>query len=95
MAIDRQKQVDTVFEGHGIPGWGVPYIYYQDKMPTLAQLGPWFLLPAIAYNAVLAVLAVRDAATLPTRRGWEATRDLPTPLSLGAHQEVLVGAGRP
>jgi peptide/nickel transport system substrate-binding protein len=41
MAIDRQKQVDTVFEGHGIPGWGVPYIYYQDKPPTLAQLGPW------------------------------------------------------
>ncbi len=41
MAIDRQKQVDTVFEGHGIPGWGVPYVYYQDKMPTLAQLGPW------------------------------------------------------
>jgi peptide/nickel transport system substrate-binding protein len=41
MAIDRQKQVDTVFEGHGIPGWGVPYIYYQDQMPTLAQLGPW------------------------------------------------------
>jgi len=42
MAIDRQKQVDTLFEGHGIPGWGVPYIYYQDKMPTLAELGPWF-----------------------------------------------------
>src|SRR5213592_3090263 len=42
MAVDRQKQVDTVFEGHGIPGWGVPYIYYQDKMPTLAQLGPWW-----------------------------------------------------
>ena len=41
MAIDRQKQVDTVFEGHGIPGWGVPWIYYLDKPPTLAQLGPW------------------------------------------------------
>ena len=40
MAIDRQKQVDTVFEGHGILGWGVPYIYYQDKVPTAAQLGP-------------------------------------------------------
>src|SRR5262245_26066626 len=40
MAIDRQKQVDTVFEGHGIPGWGVPYIYYQDKAPTLKELGP-------------------------------------------------------
>src|SRR5881628_3898767 len=34
MSIDRQKQVDTVFEGHGIPGWGVPYMYYQDKAPT-------------------------------------------------------------
>jgi len=42
MAIDRQKQVDTVFEGHGIPGWGVPYMYYQDKAPTLAELGPWW-----------------------------------------------------
>ena len=42
MAIDRQKQVDTVFEGHGILGWGIPYIYYQDKPPTAAQLGPWW-----------------------------------------------------
>src|SRR5262244_1359853 len=42
MAIDRQKQVDTVFEGHGIPGWGVPYMYYQDKAPTLKDLGPWW-----------------------------------------------------
>jgi len=42
MAIDRQKQVDTLFEGHGIIGWGVPYIYYTDKQPTMAQLGPWW-----------------------------------------------------
>jgi peptide/nickel transport system substrate-binding protein len=42
MAIDRQKQVDTVYEGHGIPGWGVPYIYYHDKAPTLKELGPWW-----------------------------------------------------
>ena len=42
MAIDRQKQVDTVFEGHGMLGWGVPYIYYQDKPPTAAQLGSWW-----------------------------------------------------
>jgi ABC-type transport system substrate-binding protein len=41
MAIDRQKQVDTVYEHHGIPGWGVPYVYYQDKAPTLKELGPW------------------------------------------------------
>src|SRR5216683_1307397 len=40
MAIDRQKQVDTLFEGHGIRGWGVPYLYYQDQMPTAAELGP-------------------------------------------------------
>ena len=42
MAIDRQKQVDTLFEGHGIRGWGVPYLYYQDQMPTAAELGPWW-----------------------------------------------------
>jgi peptide/nickel transport system substrate-binding protein len=42
MAIDRQKQADTLFEGHGIIGWGVPYIYYTDRQPTLAQLGPWW-----------------------------------------------------
>src|SRR5262249_57591464 len=41
MAIDRQKQVDTVFEGHGMLGWGVPYVYYQDTPPTADQLGPW------------------------------------------------------
>jgi peptide/nickel transport system substrate-binding protein len=49
LAIDRQKQVDTVYEGHGIPGWGVPYIYYQDKMPTVKDLGPyWQYRPADA-----------------------------------------------
>ena len=42
MAIDRQKQVDTVYEGHGILGWGVPYLYYQDKAPTAKDLGPWW-----------------------------------------------------
>ena len=49
MAIDRQKQVDTVYEGHGILGWGIPYIYFQDKAPTAAQLGPyWQYRPAEA-----------------------------------------------
>jgi peptide/nickel transport system substrate-binding protein len=42
MAIDRQKQVDTVFEGHGILGWGVPFMYYQDKPPVAADFGPWW-----------------------------------------------------
>jgi len=42
MAIDRQKMVDTVFEGHGILGWGVPYIYYQDTPPTAKDFGPWW-----------------------------------------------------
>ena len=42
MAIDRQKQVDTVYEGHGILGWGIPYIYFQDAKPTAAHLGPWW-----------------------------------------------------
>ena len=49
MAIDRQKQVDTVYEGHGILGWGIPYVYFQDKAPTAQQLGPyWQYKPAEA-----------------------------------------------
>ena len=49
MAIDRQKQVDTIFGGHGILGWGIPYFYFQDKMPTAAELGPyWQYKPAEA-----------------------------------------------
>jgi peptide/nickel transport system substrate-binding protein len=49
MAIDRQKQVDTIYGGHGILGWGIPYFYFQDKMPTAAQLGPyWQYKPAEA-----------------------------------------------
>jgi peptide/nickel transport system substrate-binding protein len=42
MAIDRQKQVDTVYEGHGIVTAGVPWIYYQDAKPTARDLGPWW-----------------------------------------------------
>ena len=42
MAIDRQKQVDTVFEGHGIVTAGVPWLYYQDAKPTAKDLGPWW-----------------------------------------------------
>jgi uncharacterized protein (DUF58 family) len=34
---------------------------------------------------------VRDALALPSGRNWEATRDIPNPLSLGAGQEILVG----
>ena len=49
MAIDRQRQVDTVFEGHGILGWGVPWIYVQDTRPTAKDLGPyWQYKPAEA-----------------------------------------------
>jgi ABC-type transport system substrate-binding protein len=49
MAIDRQKMVDTVFEGHGILGWGVPYLYYQDTVPTAKDLGQyWQYRPADA-----------------------------------------------
>ena len=42
MAIDRPKQLATVFEGNGILGWGVPWIYYADKAPTAKDLGPWW-----------------------------------------------------
>ena len=49
MAIDRQRQVDTIYEGHAILGWGIPWIYYLDAKPTASQLGPyWQYKPAEA-----------------------------------------------
>jgi len=45
----------------------------------------------VVYHALLAGLLVRDALALPGAQGWEATRDIPNPLSLGADQEILVG----
>jgi peptide/nickel transport system substrate-binding protein len=42
MAIDRQKHVDTLYEGHAILGWGIPYFYFQDERPGPADLGPWW-----------------------------------------------------
>ncbi len=42
MAIDRQKQVDTLFEGHAMLGWGIPYFYWQNELPSAADLGPYW-----------------------------------------------------
>jgi peptide/nickel transport system substrate-binding protein len=42
MAIDRQKHVDTVFEGAGLVTAGVPWIYYQDTKPVLKEMGQWW-----------------------------------------------------
>ena len=42
MAVDRQKQVDTLYEGHAILGWGIPYFYFQDDLPAAADLGPYW-----------------------------------------------------
>src|SRR5690606_21969850 len=42
MAVDRQRQIDTLFEGRGIPGLGIPYFFYRDEPPSLSELGPWY-----------------------------------------------------
>lgn len=61
---------------------------------ALAQLSPLFWLVALAYHAILLGLLVADARGLPVK-GWEAVRDLPSPFSLGARQEILVGVRNP
>jgi peptide/nickel transport system substrate-binding protein len=42
MAIDRQKQVDTLYEGHAMLGWGIPYFYWQNELPSASDLGPYW-----------------------------------------------------
>ena len=83
MAIDRQKQVDTVYEGHGILGWGIPYFYFQDKMPTAAAARP--------------VLAVQARGGQEAPRGGRASQRLrDDPLLLRVlPPDVLAGAARP
>jgi peptide/nickel transport system substrate-binding protein len=49
MAIDRQKQIDTIYGGHAMYGWGIPYFYWSDEIPSAADLGPyWQYRPAEA-----------------------------------------------
>jgi peptide/nickel transport system substrate-binding protein len=42
MAIDRKAQVKSIFQDHGITGWGIPFFYHQDAAYTDDQLGPWW-----------------------------------------------------
>lgn len=44
----------------------------------------------VVYHVAVAGAAALDLGRLPRRRGWEAARTLPRPLSLGADQEVRV-----
>jgi peptide/nickel transport system substrate-binding protein len=65
MAIDRPKQLSTVFEGSGILGWGVPWIYYADKAPTAKDLGPYW-----EYNPTAAKKLMGEAGHA---KGFETT----------------------
>jgi uncharacterized protein (DUF58 family) len=58
---------------------------------ALTVLSPLLWALALAYHAVLAWTAVRDARRLPTGTDFTASRELPRPLALGAEQAVLVG----
>jgi ABC-type transport system substrate-binding protein len=41
LASDRKAIVSSIFSGHGIPGWGVPWVFAQDAAWTDDQLGQW------------------------------------------------------
>lgn len=57
---------------------------------ALAVVSPVIGLVAIVYNGVLLIVAVRDLSLLPGRVGYEATRTMPEPFSLGEPEEVAV-----
>jgi peptide/nickel transport system substrate-binding protein len=42
MAIDRKAQVKSIFQDHGIMGWGIPFLYSQENAYSDEQLGPWY-----------------------------------------------------
>jgi peptide/nickel transport system substrate-binding protein len=42
MAIDRPAQVKSIIQDHGVVGWGIPFVFVQDKGWSDDQLGPWW-----------------------------------------------------
>jgi peptide/nickel transport system substrate-binding protein len=42
MAVDRRAQVKSIFQDHGILGWGIPFFFHQENSYTDDQLGPWY-----------------------------------------------------
>ena len=42
MATDRKAQVKSIFQDHGIVGWGIPFFFHQENAYTDEQLGPWW-----------------------------------------------------
>ena len=57
---------------------------------ALAVVSPVLGLVAVVYNLGLLVIAVRDLALLPGRRGYLVRRVMPEPFSLGEPEEVTV-----
>ena len=41
MGFDRKATVDSIFGGHAITGWGIPWGFVQKAPWTAEQLGPW------------------------------------------------------
>ena len=42
MAIDRRAQVQSIFQNHGILGWGIPFAFVQEAGYSEDQLGQWW-----------------------------------------------------
>jgi uncharacterized protein (DUF58 family) len=57
---------------------------------TLSVISPLLAVIAIAYHVGLVLIATRDLALLPGRRGYLVKRTMPEPFSLGEREEVRV-----
>lgn len=67
------------------------YLVLGAALVLLTTLTPLIWVVAGAYHAALLLAVVRDARRLPPASRFRASRQLPTPFSLGAEQSVLVG----
>jgi len=79
------KDGDTVFEGHGILGWGVPTSIIMTRPPTAKDLRPWWQYKPAEANKLLT-----DAATrrLPRRCSTTSTSQIP-PSASGGRQDSI------
>jgi len=57
---------------------------------ALTLVSPVLVVVAIAYHVGLVLVLARDIALLPGRSGYQVSRTMPEPFSLGEHEEVRV-----
>lgn len=60
LATDREGTIASLFQGHGIKGWGVPWVFAQSEPWSDEQLGPWYKFDPAEAKKLMAAAGLED-----------------------------------